>query len=550
MSAIAATVQTVPVADIGGRKKTTAGKDSAADVLKRRASKELVVAFMGAVGCGLPRVITQCASDLERLGYRVYHIKLSEFIKEQIEAGLVEVESEGSSRYLRYQSGGNALRAKHGRDVLARYAVNRIGRQRLADNPDSADESKELAPAAYLIDQIKHPDEVSLLRFVYRRLFYLIGVMSIEDDRKSRLTDEGLNEATVAEVARRDRKESEEHGQQLEKAFKQADYFIHHPLGDRLQLVAKQLERFVSLIHGDNTVAPSRHEHAMYLAHSTALKSACLSRQVGASITDRSGRVIAVGANDVPQFGGGLYGNDSPNDARCMHSGRCENDAQKQVRRTKIETAIRQTIKSVTKDPNTEINEDAVDELIERVYAQSGVPDLIEFSRAVHAEMDALISLARDGSGSTVGGTLYTTTFPCHNCARHIIAAGIDRVYYIEPYEKSLATTSHKDAIAVLDHDEQEQPSDGKGGTDQFRVDEPAKVKFIHFSGVAPRLYPEVFHRPFGRKDDTGSWHRYSEGSSSPPEKIVREYLDSYRRFELKVMDMFADDFGAGAARS
>jgi hypothetical protein len=150
MSASTATVQSVPVSDIGGRKKTTTEKDSAADVLKRRASKELVVAFMGAVGCGLPRVITQCASDLERLGYHVHHIKLSEFIKEQIDAGLVDVGNEGPSRYLRYQSGGNALRAKHGRDVLARYAVNRIGRQRLADNPESADESKELAPAAYV----------------------------------------------------------------------------------------------------------------------------------------------------------------------------------------------------------------------------------------------------------------------------------------------------------------------------------------------------------------------------------------------------------------
>jgi hypothetical protein len=132
---------------------------------------------------------------------------------------------------------------------------------------------------------------------------------------------------------------------------------------------------------------------------------------------------------------------------------------------------------------------------------------------------------------------------------RHIIAAGIDRVYYIEPYEKSLATTAHKDAIVVLDHDVQEQLTEGKLGADRVLADEPARVKFIHFSGVAPRLYPEVFHRPFGRKDGEGSWHRYSESTSTPPEKIMREYLDSYRRFELKVMDMFADDFGSKVAR-
>ena len=39
--------------------------------LEKRASKEMVIAFMGAAGCGLPRVITECQHQLESLGYRV-----------------------------------------------------------------------------------------------------------------------------------------------------------------------------------------------------------------------------------------------------------------------------------------------------------------------------------------------------------------------------------------------------------------------------------------------------------------------------------------------
>jgi deoxycytidylate deaminase len=544
MGTAASEIQTIPLDAVGGRKAPVKDDESAANVLKRRASRELVVAFMGAVGCGLPRVITECTSSLKKLGYVVHHIKLSDFIKSQIEAGSIAVDDEVSSRYLRYQAGGNALRAEHGADVLARYAVNRIGRQRLADNPNSADESKELPPVAYLIDQLKHPDEANLLRFVYRRLFYLIGVMSIEADRQSRLSDEGLDAHTVADVAKRDRKESEDHGQQLEKAFKQADYFIHHPLGDRDLVVSAQLKRFIDIIHGHNAATPTRHEHAMYLAHSTGLKSACLSRQVGASIADKSGRIIAVGANDVPQYGGGLYGNESLTDDRCMHKGYCENDAQKKKRRTNIENTVRAMIRSVAKNPEMDIDSNVVEDLIAHVYTESGVPDLIEFSRAVHAEMDALISLARDGGGSTVGGNLYTTTFPCHNCARHIIAAGLDRVYYIEPYEKSLATEAHSDAIVVLDHDYAEATDPETASAERGRAAFGRKVKFIHFSGVAPRLYPEVFQRPAGRKDNAGVFSQYAFDQSSPPEKIVREYLDSYRQFEIKVMDMFVDDFG------
>ena len=56
----------------------------------------------------------------------------------------------------------------------------------------------------------------------------------------------------------------------------------------------------------------------------------------------------------------------------------------------------------------------------------------------VHAEMEALLSCARSGV-SPVGGTLYSTTFPCHNCAKHIVAAGLRRVVYVEPYPKSRA---------------------------------------------------------------------------------------------------------------
>src|SRR5690606_6216358 len=75
-----------------------------------------------------------------------------------------------------------------------------------------------------------------------------------------------------------------------------------------------------------------------------------------------------------------------------------------------------------------------------------GISSLIEFSRSIHAEMDAILSASREGI-STVGCDLYVTTYPCHSCARHLVAAGIRRVYYVEPYIKSLALELHSDAI-------------------------------------------------------------------------------------------------------
>src|ERR687891_1844503 len=75
-----------------------------------------------------------------------------------------------------------------------------------------------------------------------------------------------------------------------------------------------------------------------------------------------------------------------------------------------------------------------------------GVKDLIEFSRSIHAEMTVLLNAARSAI-SPAETWLYCTTFPCHNCARHLVTAGVSRVYFIEPYVKSLAVDLHYDAI-------------------------------------------------------------------------------------------------------
>jgi dCMP deaminase len=52
---------------------------------------------------------------------------------------------------------------------------------------------------------------------------------------------------------------------------------------------------------------------------------------------------------------------------------------------------------------------------------------------ATHAEANALAFAARQGI-STDGGTLYVTLTPCVDCARLLIAAGIQAVYYLEGY--------------------------------------------------------------------------------------------------------------------
>ena len=86
-----------------------------------------------------------------------------------------------------------------------------------------------------------------------------------------------------------------------------------------------------------------------------------------------------------------------------------------------------------------------------------------------------------------MGAILYTTTFPCHNCTRHLIAAGIERVFYIEPYAKSRAEELHEDAIVV-----EEKARDDKQGRKR-------RVPFTPFVGVGPRRYFDLFSLTLSR---------------------------------------------------
>ena len=87
--------------------------------------------------------------------------------------------------------------------------------------------------------------------------------------------------------------------------------------------------------------------------------------------------------------------------------------------------------------------------------------------------MDAIVSVARINSHIPINSTLYGTTFPYYNCAQHIVAAGIGRVVYIEPYEKSLAFQLHNDSMSSSDTD--------------------SKVVIEPFQGVAPARYNVFF---------------------------------------------------------
>ncbi|MBC7907259.1 MAG: hypothetical protein H7Y60_11005 [Rhodospirillaceae bacterium] len=178
----------------------------------------------------------------------------------------------------------------------------------------------------------------------------------------------------------------------------------------------------------------------MHIAVSSQIRSACLSRQVGAAIVDQEGNVLAIGTNEVPRAGGGVYGERDDEaeeeDRRCKacEDPHCSSNAEQNELIRKLLHAF-----PALGDMGTGT------EIVQRLR-KTGLGGILEFTRAIHAEMDALTTAARRGI-SVKGAAMYVTTFPCHYCARHLVAAGIDQVHYIEPYPKSRALDLHGDSI-------------------------------------------------------------------------------------------------------
>ena len=69
---------------------------------------------------------------------------------------------------------------------------------------------------------------------------------------------------------------------------------------------------------------------------------------------------------------------------------------------------------------------------------------LLDLCRALHAEENAILNLSRNGVRLPDGCTLYSTTYPCNLCANKIVAVGIKKVVYAEPYtmEEAVRTFS------------------------------------------------------------------------------------------------------------
>jgi deoxycytidylate deaminase len=466
-----------------------------------------VFGIAGPIGIDIEAITASIEESLKSVGYRSTQIRITD----EVSGIKTKIKAPTKTDYysvIRYKMAHASEICRKNVDsaYLMRIAIDAIQRERAACSKPTNDSGKpkkgksrlaasELIPQkiAYIVRQIKRPQEVKLLREVYGKQFVLVSAYGSEADRKAVLevklarsmslgTKSAKIRANVEELIQIDADEAEDKfGQHMRDAFHLADVFVD---GIAKGPMKQKVSRFIEALFGLNEIAPTKHEYGMYAAKSASLRSSDLSRQVGAAVFSDNGELLTQGCNEVPRAFGGTYWDGEEPDYRDIKIGADPNEIIKtEVIRDFLERLAEAKLLSPAANGNAS---DLVDRLTNpRSDTNKGqgagclksalITDLTEYGRVVHAEMSALCDAARCGV-SVRSATLFCTTFPCHNCTKHIIAAGIRRVIFMEPYPKSRAKELHQNEIEI------EKPSEGK-------------VSFLPFLGISPFRYRDIFQK-------------------------------------------------------
>lgn len=283
------------------------------------------------------------------------------------------------------------------------------------------------------IDSIRNPYEASFFRERYSS-FYLFAITTDNKTRIDRLSST-LSKPQISKVDEVEYPDkltgyNKFTSLNIQKCIEMADVHIYNPNSsnkDRSELTWK-LIKYLALINHPGLVNPSTEERLMQLAYNAKLSSGCISRQVGAVVTDGDYSVKAIGWNDAPR-----------GQIPCV------------LRNADL--LIKNTNRSIFSDYE---KEDSFVECITSKFAGKSngtsmkgcnlsycFKDIKNYmdgeknqvhTRALHAEENAFLQISKYGGSGVLNGNLFTTASPCELCSKKAYQLGIKTIYYIDPY--------------------------------------------------------------------------------------------------------------------
>lgn len=299
---------------------------------------------------------------------------------------------------------------------------------------------KEERPCTHIvIDALRNPYEVLYFRERYSA-FYLMSINTDEKVRRAKLVERGfdIDEITSLDKEEADKKKNFKGSYQkidINKCIELSDIYITHN-GEDVNYnrnLVDQILTYLSLMRHPGLVPPSPLERVMQIAYTAKLNSGCLSRQVGAVVTNKDFSVKSVGWNTVPQ-------GQTPCNLRSLYDlYRHEDD------------------KAFSNYERTDLDfQDGINRLygtycdcgceqgvigLPLSYCFKDIHNTISgqfknqvHTRSLHAEENAILQLSKYGSSGIEGGKLFTTSSCCELCGKKAYQLGITEIFYIDDY--------------------------------------------------------------------------------------------------------------------
>ena len=294
--------------------------------------------------------------------------------------------------------------------------------------------------AYVVIDAIRNPYEAKFFKDRYAA-FHLVSINAPDEHRTRYL--QKLHKFSPEQIKKIDDEESGKGDSEykhltnpnVKKCIEISDIHLFNPKNeyDNNNVLKAQIAWYIALMQHPGLISPTSMERVMQVAYTVKLNSGCISRQVGAVVTDSDNSIKSVGWNDVAQgqvpcamrsidglindFHSETYSHYERNNEKFREKAREFYDIFKPVIQQSNSFKGR-NISYCFKDIHN-----SIDNKSNQVH-----------TRALHAEENAFLQLAKYGGIGIVGGKLYTTASPCELCAKKAYQLGISEVVFIDPY--------------------------------------------------------------------------------------------------------------------
>ncbi len=287
-----------------------------------------------------------------------------------------------------------------------------------------------------VLDAIRNPYEAFFFRERYSA-FYLMSVSTENETRVNRLlTQPRISIDDINKIDERENPDSLKGEDRfwslnLQRCIEISDIHLYNPdeKGKYRQL-KYQLVKYLALIMHPGIITPSQDERCMQIAFNAKLNSGCLSRQVGAVVTDSNYSIKSVGWNNVAQ-------GQTPCNLRRVEDLLSNEDDEAFSRYEKNNDKFRDRLGNVYSFSGCSAKKFDGKPVS---YCFKDIKNSIDgdknqvHTRALHAEENAFLQISKYGGMPIKNGNLYTTASPCELCAKKAYQLNINTIIFIDPY--------------------------------------------------------------------------------------------------------------------